>query len=425
MPTDRRRFLATLAVTSGTLAASPALQAGDFEIKQELASTLPLVDSPPLLQLPTETGMTVVWAVAQPATGYVEFGSVPDRLDRRADGESLGLNPYHERFLRIDLTDLRPNTRYYYRTATCSVNFETAYKIHRGEPVFSDVFSFVTPGTNKETGSFAAINDTHQNLGALRRIMTRLPEIDADFTVWNGDLINDVHTADQVVQYIMRPADAAFAAERPLLHVCGNHDLRGAWARNLSLALPTWSHADPKNRVNGRNFAVRTGPLALIGLDTGEDKPDAHPVWAGLCHCESYRIQQRDWLRRTLEKPEVASAPHVVAFCHIPLFDADPKANGGDILEHWAAFQRQAGNLWGPLFAEHGVSLLVCGHKHRFRFDPATPERPWAQVVGGGPNEKDPITIIRGKATAGQLDVVVENLVNGQILGSWSFPARK
>ena len=28
------------------------------------------------------------------------------------------------------------------------------------------------------------------------------------------------------------------------------------------------------------NFALRLGPIALVGLDTGEDKPDAHPVFA-------------------------------------------------------------------------------------------------------------------------------------------------
>ncbi|MDR3108400.1 MAG: metallophosphoesterase [Planctomycetaceae bacterium] len=423
MSTDRRQFIASLAVTGIAVNAAVPFVAG--QVAESSAAANDLVDSPPVLQLPREDGITVVWAVSQPATGYVEYGDSADKLDRRADGELLGLNPYNERFLRIDINDLKPNTRYYYRTVTSSIDFETAYKIHRGEPVRGVVYSFLTPSSQKPEASFVSINDTHQNLIALQRITKRLSEIAADYTVWNGDLVNDPHSADQIVQYIMRPADTAFAAERPLLHVCGNHDLRGKWARNLVTALPAWQHSDPRDRVNGRNFAFRNGPLALIGLDTGEDKPDAQPVWAGLCHCESYRVQQRDWLTRVLERPEIKSAPHIAAFCHIPLFDSNPNANGGDVMEKWAAFQRQSGKLWGPLLNEYNVKLLVCGHTHRFRFDPATEDRKWNQLVGGGPQEKDPITIIHGKANADKLEVSIENVTNGEILGKWSFDSRK
>jgi hypothetical protein len=47
------------------------------------------------------------------------------------------------------------------------------------------------------------------------------------------------------------------------------------------MLLPVWNHEAPEDRKLGRNFVIRTGPLALIGLDTGEDKPDGLPFRMG------------------------------------------------------------------------------------------------------------------------------------------------
>ncbi len=422
MKTDRRSFLRTLTV-SGTILPAAMLSAPSVFAQEQKSA--PLVDSPPVLQCPTNDGITVVWAVGSPAAGRVEFGSDKEKLDSVAHGDKFGLNPYDERFLQVRIDGLRPNTRYFYRTLTESFRFVNAYKFEKGEPVFSDVYSFTTPGPNKETGSFSVMNDTHQNQKTLLMLTDRLAALGSDYTVWNGDLVHSVDGPDLVVEAMLRPANAPFAVERPMLFVPGNHDYRGAWARNLSKGLPTWPLADPRDKEVLRNFVVRTGPLALIGLDTGEDKPDRHPAWNGLARFEPYRIAQRDWLERALDKPEVKSAPFVVAFCHIPLFDARPDANDGDQLEKWADYQGQSAKLWGPLLAKHGVQAVICAHKHRFRYDLPTEDRPWAQIVGGGHGEKEQVTIIHGKANGTNLELGVDELRSGTELGRWTFEPRK
>ncbi|MDR2441029.1 MAG: metallophosphoesterase [Planctomycetaceae bacterium] len=416
---DRRRFLGLLTVSGLGLTAVPALQAQENSVIER-----PLVDSPPVLQCPSETGITVVWAVGKPATGWVQFGTDQEKLDQTAFGEENGLLPYHDRFLQIRLSALKPNTQYFYQTATASFKYVNAYKFERGEPEFSSVYSFTTSGAGKENGSFSVINDTHENQKTLKLLTERLALLGSDYTVWNGDLVNSVENADQIVKAILRPAHSPFAAEHPLLFVPGNHDYRGNWSRNLELALPRWELNDLRDRETSRNFAVRTGSLALIGLDTGEDKPDQHPAWAGLAKFEPYRVAQRDWLERALNKPEIASAPFIVAFCHIPIFSSNPKANGGNVLEGFASFQRQAGNLWGPILTKHGVQLVVCAHQHRFHFDPATPERTWAQVVGGGHNDKEQVTVIHGHTNSGKLELIVDELRSGNELGRWTFEKR-
>ncbi|MDR2754626.1 MAG: metallophosphoesterase [Planctomycetaceae bacterium] len=417
--TNRRRFLELLTVSGLGIAAVPVLQAETTEMDER-----PLVDSPPVLQCPSETGITVVWAVGKPATGWVQFGTNKEKLDQTALNQKNGLLPYHDRFLQIRLSGLKPNTQYFYQTATAAFKYVNAYKFKRDEPELSNVYSFTTSGNTKENSSFSVINDTHENQKTLKMLTERLALLDSDYTVWNGDLVNSVENANQIVNAILHPAQSPFATEHPLLFVPGNHDYRGNWARNLELALPHWELNDLQDRETSRNFAVRTGSLALIGLDTGEDKPDRHSAWAGLARFEPYRIAQRDWLERTLNKPEIASAPFIVAFCHIPIFSSNPNANGGDVLEGFASFQRQAGNLWGPILTKHGVQLVVCAHQHRFHFDPATTERTWAQVVGGGHNDKEQVTVIHGHTHSGKLEVIVDELRSGNELGRWTFEKR-
>ncbi|GHV27674.1 hypothetical protein FACS1894176_09790 [Bacteroidia bacterium] len=391
---------------------------------EPLTNPLPLVDSFPVLQCPTETDMAVVWAIGCPATGFVEFGTKKNQLDQVAYGEIFGQNPYHERFLQIRIRNLKPNTRYFYRTVTRSFHFINSYTFEQGEPVYSEVFSFETPGAKKTTGTFSVINDTHNNQTTLKAITERLALIGSDYTVWNGDLVNGFNNADVAVEAVLRPGNAPFATEKPMLFVPGNHDFRGVWSRNISLLLPEWEHPAAEDRAFGRNFVVRTGPVALIGLDTGEDKPDKHPAWAGLARFEPYRTAQRDWLERALKSPAVATAPFVVAFCHIPLYSANPDANGGDSLEGYASFQRQAADLWGPLLTKYGVQCVITAHQHRFKYDPATPQRTWAQIRGGGPDLNREVTVIHGKTEGKFLEIVVDELHTGTELGRWKFPKR-
>ena len=443
LTTNRRRFLGTF----GAALAAPALLA------QENTNAAPLVDSLPSLQCPTENGMTVVWAVGQPAAGVVQFGTDKDNLDQTAYGDVFGQNMYHHRFLRIRIDGLMPNTRYFYRTATRSFRFVNAYTFKQGEPEYSETYSFETPGffrqdephpsdsINKTAATFSVINDTHNNQPLLKAVGERLRSINSDYTVWNGDLVNDYGNEQVAIDTILRPGGSAFAMEKPILFVPGNHDYRGEWARNLPLCLPTWEQQqspgliaqfgrpliDPTPYINpsvGRNFVVRTGPLALIGLDTGEDKPDNRSEWGGLARFEPYRIRQRDWLERALQCEAVASARFVIAFCHIPIFDSRPNANGGDLPTGFASYQRPAGQLWGPLLTQYGVQAVICAHTHQFRYDAPTADRTWAQIVGGGNNLAQDVTVIHGKAEGDTLELVVDSVGKNEELGRWTFAPR-
>lgn len=375
-----------------------------------------ILDSPPVLQNPSSHGVTVTWAVRTLATGWVEYGPTP-QLGRRADNVTFGQRQVSERFLRVRLEGLEPGQPLYYRIVAAPVEFGSGSKVECGEAERSEVYHWMPFNENADTASFAVINDTHQKEELLAKLMERLAAQPADMTIWNGDVFSSIESEEEIAEQILRPAGATYAASQPVLFVPGNHDYRGRFARRLSQAVSPWD----ENMPAGKCFAVRQGPLAVIGLDTSEDKPDRHPIFSGLTMHEEYREQQQKWLKDALLRPEIANAPYLVAFCHIPLWGL-PDDNPGDILEGYAGYCRQAQQLWHPLLEEAGAQLLITGHKHRTRYDAPTAERSYAQIVGGGPTPEQ-ATIIRGRADKTQLEVSVHNL-EGTELGNWKLQPR-
>jgi predicted phosphodiesterase len=375
-----------------------------------------LLASPPVLQNPTSHSVTVTWTVNSPATGWVEYGETPE-LGQRAAVPVFGQHVYSAKFLRVPLSGLESGKTIYYRVAAAPITYPNGSAVERGEPEFGPVYSWTPLDATTETASFSAMNDTHEREEILAKLMAQLAEQPADLTIWNGDIFNFVESEEQIAAQVLHPAGAAYAAEHPVLFTSGNHDFRGKSARALSQAISPWQDESPL----GRCFAVRQGPLAIIGLDTAEDKPDRHPFWAGLAAYEPYREAQRDWLKAALQRPEIENAPFLIAFCHIPLWGL-PGHNPGDTLEGYAFYCRHAQQLWHPLLEEAGVQLLISGHMHNFRYDEPTAEHRYGQIVGGGP-DLERATLIRGYANSSHLRVVAHDL-NSVEIGKWEFEPR-
>lgn len=426
---QRRSFLkgtvlATLAVSTRAGAAdSPVLDSTPN------ASFPAPVCTPPSLQIPAPTSMGVVWGVTARATGFVDLSTQPDLADaRRFFAGDGALKALDDVALGVRLTDLKPDSLYYYRTGTIPIDFKSAYKILPGESVYSEIYSFRTPGVASPS-SFAVINDTHENHPACALLAAKIEALNPAVTVWNGDLCNAVDGLPRMAQAVLYPGQSDLAVRRPILFTPGNHDYRGLVARELPRVLLTRAPTERASKYwkLERNFAIRQGEIAMIGLDTGEDKPDSHPAWGQLAQFTPYRELQALWLADALEQPEIKTAPYIVVFCHIPLFDASPSANPGDSQEGYASWQRHCHDLWAPLFEKYGVQLVVTAHMHRFRYDAPTATRSWAQVVGGAGCDMPPkgqLTVLEGKVSGGHLQLIAHNLTDGSTLGEHSFKPR-
>jgi acid phosphatase type 7 len=199
------------------------------------------------------------------------------------------------------------------------------------------------------------------------------------------------------VGQVMRPAGAAYAAGTPLCFASGNHDVRGIHARSLENFLEA-----PGER---RYYILRQGPLVVVVLDTGEDKPDTHSVYAGLGAFARYRREQRRWLEGAVASEAWRSAAFRVAVLHIPLW--------GDSASEGSRAQ------WHDVLEGARTDLVINGHVHRYKHTPPDKDHSYTQVVGGGP-KASAATVMHAQVDGGRMGLIVRDL-EGTELGNFEF----
>ena len=380
--------------------------------------------------------MGVAFAVTADASGWVEYSTSPDMSGAvRAYSGGAGLMDVNPSVALVRLRNLRPATKYYYRVGADRISFNGGYKMKNlGPETDAKVHSFTTLGEGN-TGSFCVINDTHNRKPALAAVLAKVRELSPAAVIWNGDASNTSETIETAMDIFVHthPDFPEYAADTPYMFINGNHDFRGRFNRHLRDLMMFRESAERGGEFAelGRNFVQRLGDIALIGLDTGEDKLDNDPRFAGIFRMKEYRELQARWLAEAVETPAVRTAKFKVAFCHIPLFDPNPALNPGDVSvfspeaknysPDFAAWQRGCAKLWGPSLEKAGVNLVITAHQHRFRYDPPAAGRPWAHMVGGGPHMEKSIpasypTVIHGRVVDGRLRVTVHNVRDGEIV---------
>lgn len=328
-----------------------------------------LAGSPPVLMAPRPDGIEVVWSVTEPARGWVEWATGDDS-PRTAAMDTFGFVPQGTEVLRVRIDGWAPGTDYRLRTVT------VAAADGRREVSGWKRVRTLDPGA--PTSSFVVWNDTHQRAETLTQLDEASPQ--ADVWVWNGDICNDWKDADEIIPTALNPAGRDVTDGRPLAFVWGNHDVRGPWAYRLPEVIAT-----PDGRPY---YAIRSGPVAAIVLNTGEDKPDDHPSFGGRVGFQELRRRQAIWLAEQVRRPGFVDAPYRIVFCHLPLrWHAEPVLGPADYasgeFDHYARTSRE---LWHDALVEWGAQVVISGHTHRSELIPASPEFPYVQVTGGGPD---------------------------------------
>jgi predicted phosphodiesterase len=388
-----------------------------------------LLASEPVLQAPSGDSMGVAFAVNGLSVGFAEVSESPGMEGAtRFLSEGFPRVAPDDRILRVRIEGLKPGTRHWYRVGAARLAHPIGYWSKLGDIAWSNVHSFVTPGSGAPS-RFAVFGDTHADFPSMARATAKYRALDVPLVVWNGDVLpSKIDDRESLVRHFIDiPENAGYAADTPILFNCGNHDYRGDWAGKLGDAMMP----RPPREVAGRhpaldrNFAVRMGEIALIGLDTGEDKPDDHVANAGITAFSRQRQLQAVWLEDALSSKEIAEAPFAVAVVHIPLFDPDPDANPGTVLINYAQWQKECADLWRPALERHGVGLVVAGHTHRYRFDPPSPDRSWAQLVCGGAGDNTFQTLAVGEVEDGELVVRVHDTDSGTVAAVHRFKPRE
>ena len=453
---NRRDFIKKTMLASAAVGTTEVARATDWLGQASEPSSVPaqenlqgrLIASAPMLQNYAETSIGIAFAVTSMANGFVVIGRQPDLSDGHkvfCGGHRLA--DISDQVLQVRITGLLPATKYYYRIGADRIEYKGGYSMKNlGTEEDTTIYSFTTAGA-KARAHFCVINDTHAKWQPFGLAIEKIAQLAPSCVIWNGDASNVEETMDALKLIYLNPdiERKDYAARTPYLFCPGNHDFRGMANRHLERL---WMYRQPEERSTrdwdlGRNFAVRMGEVALIGLDTGEDKLDTNPLFAGIFKMTDYRKAQTEWLREALQHHEIADAPFLVVCCHIPLYDPNPKHNPGDLAPDdkdpryspdFAEWQRTCATMWCPLLEQAGAQLIITGHQHTYRYDKPTAGRPWAQIVGGGPEmgeyggkkrpDKFP-TVIEGEVGENILNVSVHNLISGNVQETFTFSPRK
>lgn len=359
------------------------------------AALVPLMATPAVVMAPRADGMEVVWAVSRLCRGWVEYREQGEV--RKFAADEFGMVPQGEKILRVRVSGLKPGAKGELRAVVESCDAAKQREEGPWKPVTT--LDPAAPATR-----FVVWNDTHEHHDTIRKLHEVTPS--ADFLLWNGDTCNDWHQEAWLVPTLLHPAKQDVTAGRPLLLTWGNHDVRGKWAFKVREMMATPS---------GRPFyAFRSGPVAVISLHTGEDKPDDHPSFGGRVAFESLRREQAEWLAQVTRAPGICDAPYRIVFCHIPLRWTEeapetPYASGG-----YDAFARSSRAAWHDALAAWGAQVVISGHTHEDAWIPSNEKFPYAQLVSGGP-KFNAARWIEGTADADGLKLVMRDLTGGVV----------
>jgi predicted phosphodiesterase len=244
--------------------------------------------------------------------------------------------------------------------------------------------------------SFSVVTDTHEDVARIRALNKLIDWKTTEFLVHTGDAFHWLDSEEQLFRNWLEPTIAALGGSRPLMFARGNHELRGPFARELFEYVPT---------IDGRYYYTRdAGPVHLVVVDTGEDKPDDTNVYALLNKTSAYRAAELEWLRDHFRTdPRVRTAPFRIVAMHQPLWG-------------WLADGNQA---WIDAANSAGVDLVIAGHNHRFSYTapgPGVAHQYHLLVVGQD-------QVARVDATNTTLTVVVTG-TDGKVVQTIVIPAR-
>lgn len=321
----------------------------------------------PYLQELTDDGVTVVFEHGVPSVSWIEVreagSSEITNYYQTIDGQIqvqrqiLGENsvaPVQNFAVRAE--GLKPNTRYLYRVRGRRITNMNANGVTTAltstDNFTSDWIDFKTIDPDRGEHHIFITSDMHNRPAVLESLLKSLDYETIDHFLYNGDMTNYVQTGtdseDPYRGYINKSVEL-FAKHKAFEMVRGNHDTRGNISRHFKDYFP---------RSNGKIYSIsRWGDLAVIMLDSGEDKVDSHAEYYGMAAFYKYREEMAEWLKQVIKSEKFLTAKYRIVICHFPLL-VDNKRN--DEFDG----QPQLSSLVLPLLKQCDIDLYVSGHYH-------------------------------------------------------------
>ena len=297
----------------------------------------------------------VLWTSNYRTLSYVEVapddGTDFDACERPRFYQTVSGRRVIDTFHDVRVTGLEPGVKYRYRIMSKAVvNDDSAYKTDYSELVQLPVAgesAVITLNPKAENCRFTMLNDMHADDKKYQTLMAGLGAGDMDFFLLVGDIMSYINDVDEMVKHVYGPVPE-IVANVPTFYTRGNHETRGKYAYMFQKYNPTNS--------GDTYFMLRQGPVAIVVLDAGEDKPDTSKEYSGAVDFELFRQQQLEWLKTAVKDPLFAKAPIKVAVMHIPAFAHE---------ESWYG-EKRANEMLVPVLNKAGVDVMLSAHYHEY-----------------------------------------------------------
>lgn len=366
---ERRSFIKKLSLL-GLSGAAVSLLAEGAEASEAVGASNEVIAGP-YLQNVKSNEATIVWVTRGNAYSWVEYGT-GKYFHLKQFAYNNGLKVANNRINKITLTDLKPNSTYLYRIVSQEILNISGSRFDLGESNISAGFSFTTPAPDEKEFKMVVLNDIHERRHTIPQLLYKYGydgnTRDFDLVVYNGDMFDNVNNEEQLLDKFILPSVEVFASEVPFLFVQGNHEVRGAFARQIS----EYFEFEDKRFYH----AFTRANARIIVVDAGEDKADDNWEYAGLVAFDQYREKQAEWLKEELQSPECKKARFRIVLIHISPW------HSGDW--HGTLHCRK---LFGPLLNDGNIDLQISGHTHSHGYYPADNDHNFPIIIGGGPQE--------------------------------------
>lgn len=386
---SRRKFIdsitkaATLSTVSLTGLSSDAFAA---DTRKDIQTDDHSFLCKPYLHSIEHSTMFVRWITSKNSYCWIEYGE-PGKDVQKAHAITDGLVDANSRIHEIKLSGLKPGTNYTYKVFAKEINDFQPYKLTYGETISSESFTFTTSNPTAKETHWLVLNDIHDRPASFQQLLQLNGNDPYDYVFLNGDMFDYQDDEKQIIDHLLTPCTNCFATQKPMLFVRGNHETRGKFARQLK---------DYFSAPQGAYFSFQSGPVFTIALDTGEDKIDTHPVYAGIVDFDQFRIQQAAWLEQQLKSKAYKKAKYKVVMMHIPPFYADD----------WYG-TLHCRKVFSSLFDKYKIDLLICGHTHTHGVHPpVAAKHNYPIIIGGGPTAGKR-TLIKVNANQQELKVLM------------------
>ena len=347
-----------------------------------------------------QDGVTVNWGTNLPAANLLRYGKSPDMIQQTIP-QSHGLIDVAEEMQRVFLPGEPPESLYFQVTSVGVRTINPTSAIKAGEAE-SEAIQVGFPAAGQAL-FLAAFSDIHEQTQFYKQLARQIPWEQVDYALYLGDLVNHVDDAEQAADAIFGLPTGEY--DLPRVFARGNHETRGANARNL---------ADWMLPAGGKwYYTFESGNAFFVVLDSGEDKPDSHVEYAELINFTAYHQEQAIWLANVFKSPEYQNADYQIVLVHIPPFEDYSAIFPEDFLTE--AFDP----VLALLHEQTDIDLVMSGHLHRGDiWLPQETGLPYPVTTCGGPLGLDTAAVTAQLTETGiQLDVI--DILGNTIESAW------